>query len=617
MKHVNLAGMENKKLISHTISIPLDIFTLRQSYLDNTFSPMQVIEEVLQRIERFQDHNIWISVRAPEVLFADVTKLELRDPSSLPLFGIPFAVKDNIDVEGIPTTAACPEFCHVPDQTAFAVRRLTDAGAILIGKTNLDQFATGLTGTRVPQPYGICRNALNPDYISGGSSSGSAVAVALNIVSFTLGTDTAGSGRVPAAFNNIVGLKPSQGLISCMGVVPACKSLDCVSVFTRSIEEAELLFDIMNIADPDDAYARKDRKLLDASDVDACSGAGLRVGVPKPRQLEFFGNDESAALFADTVTHLKCAGAIVEEIDLGPFLEAASMLYGGPWVAERYAGIRSFIEAHPNALHPVTAEIYNEAQEMGAVAVFEALHRMAELKRLACLQMRGLACIAVPTAGTIYRIDEVLADPIRLNTNLGYYTNYMNLLDLSAVAVPAGFYANGLPFGITLFANALSDRRLLALARCYIHAKDHYEPYPAKALQTDRRADCIRIVVCGAHMRGLPLNRQLLDLDARFCAATRTADRYRLYALTQTPPPVRPGLQRDAADGAAIDVEIWEMPSANFPRFLGTVNSPLCIGSVELEDGGWEHGFLCETYGLADAADITRYGGWRNYLASG
>ena len=442
--------------------LSLDLFALRDAYLSRTVTVSEVIGQVLVQAGDFKDRNIWISLQAPETLMAEAVKLEQRDPAQLPLYGIPFAVKDNIDFAGLPTTAACPDFSYLPAQTAFAVQRLIDAGAVLIGKTNMDQFATGLNGTRSPEPYGICKNSLNPDYIAGGSSSGSAVAVALNIVSFSLGTDTAGSGRVPAAFNNIVGVKPTRGLISCAGVVPACKSLDCVSIFSRSAAEAEYLLDILTLFDPNDSYARDQRQLIPALNKED----KLRFGVPKPEQLNFFGDQQGAALFSQAISTLQSIGEVVE-IDFQPFLETALLLYGGPWVAERYAGIRDYIETRPEQLHPVIHQVLSTAQDKSAVDAFAALHRLQQLKRETHTLLQGLSCIVTPTAPRIYRIDEVLGDPVNLNSNLGYYTNFMNLLDLCAVAIPSGFYENGLPFGITLFSTALSDNRLLGYAKHY------------------------------------------------------------------------------------------------------------------------------------------------------
>jgi len=588
-------------LNTSTEFLSLDIFTLRQAYLNGTTTISAVVQQTLARAKNFKDHNIWINLYAESTLMAQAKKLESLNPSDLPLYGIPFAVKDNIDCSGLPTTAACPGFSYLPAQSAFAVQRLLDAGAVLIGKTNMDQFATGLTGTRSPEPYGVCKNAINPDYISGGSSSGSAVAVALSIVSFSLGTDTAGSGRVPAGFNNIIGLKPTRGLLSCSGVVPACRSLDCVSIFSQTIAEAEYLLDIVNAYDTNDSYARNNRQLLDAS---IAATAQLRFGVPKPEQLNYFGDPESAALFAQTIATLQTLGEVVE-IDFQPFLEAAALLYEGPWIAERYAGIRQFIESHPEQLHPVIFEILAAAKDKNAIAAFDALHRLQQLKRQTATLLQGLSCIVVPTAPRIYRIDEVLADPIRLNSNLGYYTNYMNLLDLSALAIPAGFYSNKLPFGITLFSTALADTRLLTIAKRFANEKTEILPPKLSGYQ--------RIAVCGAHMQGLPLNPQLLELGARFYATTRTAPKYQLYALAIAPPE-RPGLVRNDSHGESIALEIWELPKENWARFISNIKSPLCIGSVEMEDGSWEYGFLCEPYPLEKSVAITRFGGWRNYL---
>lgn len=582
--------------------LSFDLFSLRQAYLDGTTTVSAVIQQSLARVKDFKNHNIWINLNAESTLMAQAKKLEDLDAHDLPLYGIPFAVKDNIDCVGLPTTAACPGFSYLPAKSAFVVQKLIDAGAVLIGKTNMDQFATGLTGTRSPEPYGICKNSINPDYISGGSSSGSAVAVALNIVSFSLGTDTAGSGRVPAGFNNIVGLKPTRGLLSCSGVVPACKSLDCVSIFSQTIAEAEYLFDIVNAYDTNDSYARNDRQLLDTS---IAGTTQMRFGVPKPEQLKFFGDPEGKALFTQAIATLQTLGEVVE-IDFQPFLEAAALLYDGPWIAERYAGIRAFIENHPEQLHPVIMEVLAGAKNKNAIAAFDALHHLQQLKRETATLLQGLSCIVVPTAPRIYRIDEVLADPIRLNSNLGYYTNYMNLLDLSALAIPAGFYRNQLPFGITLFSNALADARLLAIAKRLTSSEKPKTLLP-------KQSGYQRIAVCGAHMQGLPLNPQLLELGARFYATARTAAKYQLYALAIAPPE-RPGLVRDDNHGESIALEIWELPKENWAAFISNIKSPLCIGSVEMADGSWEYGFLCEPYPLGKSVAITEFGGWRNYL---
>ncbi|MGQ0655362.1 MAG: allophanate hydrolase [Betaproteobacteria bacterium] len=371
------------------------------------------------------------------------------------LAGKTFAVKDNIDVAGLPTTAACPEFSYIAKETAPAVQRLLDAGATLVGKTNLDQFATGLAGVRTP--YGVPRNSINPEYIPGGSSSGSAVAVATGEVDFSLGTDTAGSGRVPAAFNNIVGLKPTRGLVSTRGVVPACRSLDCVSIFARTAAEAGRVLEVVRGFDAADPFSRAAAAPARAM---PRSFDGCRVGVPRQSQLEFFGNLETPLLFR---AFLEKLGAQLVEIDFAPFLETARLLYEGPWIAERYAAIREFIERRPDALHPVTRQIIEGAKRHGAVDAFQAYYRLQELRRKVSPLWQSIDLLVTPTAGTIYKVSEVEADPVRLNSNLGYYTNFVNLLDLAAIAVPAGFQKNGLPFGATLAGPAFTDDALVVL----------------------------------------------------------------------------------------------------------------------------------------------------------
>lgn len=592
--------------------VPLNLFALREAYLKKTVSVTEVVQGLLNRIAAFKAHNVWISLQAPDVLLAQARALELQDPAGLPLYGVPFAVKDNIDVAGLPTTAACPGFSYVPSVHAKSVQLLVDAGALVVGKTNMDQFATGLTGTRSPEPYGICKNAFNPDYISGGSSSGSAVAVALSLVSFALGTDTAGSGRVPAAFNNITGLKPTRGLISCSGVVPACRSLDCVSVFSMTAGEAHYLLNILQVKDDKDCYARIDRSLPAGS---LSAGQKLRFGVPKAAQLEFFGDAEGAGLFGQMLEKLGRLGELVE-IDFQPFKEAAALLYDGPWVAERYAGLSGFIEDHPEELHPVIKQIFSGAHGKTAADTFKAMHRLQALRQEAEKLIQGLACIVVPTAPRIYRIEEVLANPVRLNTNLGYYTNFMNLLDLSAVAVPAGFAANGLPFGVTLFAEALADIRLLALASELENGQDGGS-FSRSVLTRDNGNPnrYRRIAVCGAHMQGLALNRQLQDLGAKFASVGKTSGSYRLFLLSASLPE-RPGLVRDEYNGQSIELELWDLPAENWADFIANIKTPLCIGSVELDNGQWEYGFLCEHYPLVNALEITSFGGWRHFLNS-
>ncbi len=444
----------------------LAIATLRDAYISRRLTPEQVIEQVLARIEQSDEHHAWIHRLPRETVLASAARLRDSDPESLPLYGIPFAIKDNIDLAGVPTTAACPEYAYTPTQSATVVQLLIDAGAIPIGKTNLDQFATGLVGTR--SPYGAGRNSFDPEYIAGGSSSGSAIAVALGQVSFALGTDTAGSGRVPAAFNNLIGMKPTRGLLSTRGVVPACRSLDCVSIFALTAADAAQVLNVAAKFDTEDPFARRsDRPRLGAGDIPTTQ---FRFGVPQPAQLAYFGNTEYPALFAAAVARLQALGGVPVEIDFTPFLETARLLYEGPWVAERYAAIAGFIEKNAEALYPVTRQIIEKGRTVSAVETFRGQYRLEELRRASEAVWATVDVIVTPTAGNHYRIDAVAADPMQLNSNLGYYTNFVNLLDLAAVAVPSGFQTNGLPFGITLLAPAFYDHALLQLAGSLHHA---------------------------------------------------------------------------------------------------------------------------------------------------
>lgn len=587
----------------------LQISKLIGAYRSGELRVREAMEHVLAQIDAAPERNVWIARLPRESVMSYVEALERRSPEELPLYGVPFAIKDNIDLAGVPTTAACPQFAYVPGRSATVVQRLIDAGAIPVGKTNLDQFATGLVGTR--SPYGACSNSFDPAYIAGGSSSGSAVAVATGLVSFALGTDTAGSGRVPAAFNNIIGLKPSCGLLSAHGVVPACRSLDAVSIFALTAADAETVLEVALGLDEADAFSKPIVLAVPKPDP-------LRIGVPSLDQLDFFGDEEYRALYEAACKRAKALGASLIPIDIAHFLEAARLLYEGPWIAERYAAIQSFIDSQPQALHPVTRQIIEGGARPSAVDFFKAQYRLQELKRLTSLVWREVDLLLLPTAGTIYRIEEVANDPIRLNSNLGFYTNFVNLLDLAAIAVPSGFRRDGLPFGVTFVATAAQDRTLLAwAARFHVESVSQLgalaEPVPTPEPRTDATTD-IQVVVCGAHMSGLPLNHQLRDRNARFIRATRTAPRYRFYALPGGPPH-RPGLVRVNDGGTEIEVEVWSIPQEHFGSFVADIPAPLGIGKVELEDGTQVSGFLCEAYAVADALDISHLGGWRAYLA--
>lgn len=435
----------------------LSIAHLQTQYRDGSLTPTQLVTKLDAEIGEANSHNIWIRRLSLAEMLVYAKNLEGKDPASLPLYGIPFAIKDNIDLAGIPTTAGCPDFAFTPQKSATVVQKLIDAGAIPIGKTNLDQFATGLVGTR--SPYGACKNSINPDYISGGSSAGSAVSVALNMASFSLGTDTAGSGRVPAAFNNLVGVKPSLGLISTTGVLPACRTLDCVSIFAKNVTDAKAVLQVAQGFDVKDDYSRH------ALATKAAIGDSFVFGVPRPNQLAFFGNVEAPQLFQQAIQQLEKVGGKMLEIDFSPFIETAQLLYEGPWVAERYAAIQTFFDAKPQAILPVTKQIIGNAAKFSAADTFNAMYKLKALQRKAEAVWREINVLVTPTAGTIYTIAEVQADPVQTNTNLGYYTNFMNLLDMAAIAVPTGFYSNGIGFGITISAPAFSDYALVNLAK--------------------------------------------------------------------------------------------------------------------------------------------------------
>ncbi len=595
----------------------MTITGLLHAYHSGQATPDYVIDSLLSRAAQFDDHNIWIQRLTRAQLEPYLARLRQCAPESLPLYGIPFAIKDNIDLAGIPTTAACTAFAYTPTESAFAVQQLIDAGAIPLGKTNLDQFATGLVGTR--SPYGACHNAFDQGFISGGSSSGSAVATALGLVAFALGTDTAGSGRVPAAFNNLIGVKPSRGIISTRGVVPACRSLDCVSVFALTTDDANTVLQHITKFDPQDSYARPNPFANNHRHYGLHTGE-FTFGVPVATQLEFFGDSNAQKLFAKSISHLESLGGCKCEIDFTPFLQAARLLYEGPWVAERFVATESIITSQPDALLPVINAIIGSARDLSAIDAFKAIYRLQDCKRHADTLMNTLDFLVTPTAATIYTIVQINADPIRLNSQLGYYTNYMNLLDYAAVAVPAGYLENGLPWGITLVGPAMSDRRLLSFANRWQQTLQlplgaTQQVLPASQTHRITTHATIPVVVAGAHLNGLPLNWQLRERGASFVMTTTTSKAYQMYALAGGPP-YRPGLIRDTQQGAAIDVEVWEIPAAEFGGFVAAIPAPLGIGKIELADGRWLTGFICEGYAIADAKEITEFGGWRKYIKS-
>lgn len=562
---------------------------LRAAYAAGKAQPRAVVGRLAKRAASDR-HGVWIHLLGQEALDAHLARIEELGAQRASLWGVPFAVKDNIDLAGTPTTAACPGYGYTPDRSATVVEHLLAAGALPVGKTNMDQFATGLVGVR--SPHGATRNAVASGYIAGGSSSGSAVAVKLGMAAFALGTDTAGSGRMPAAFNALVGFKPSRGWWSTRGVVPACRTLDCVSVFTRNVADARSVADIAGGFDDEDAYARH----VEFSDFDALNA---RYAFADPASLSFLGNDAYRALYRDFVTALPNA----RTVDVTPFLAAGELLYEGPWVAERQAAVGDFIESNPAAVLPVTRSVIQAGRRPSATACFEAQYRLADLKSQADAVFAGSDVLVLPTAPTIYRLAEVERAPLGTNARLGAFTNFVNLLDLCAIAIPAGETPAGLPFGVTLMAPAGYDYALLNAA-----AALRGEPVVACP-------DQLRIAVCGAHMAGQPLNGELVRRGAYLVTQTRTAPCYRLYAL---PDGKRPALVRSDGQGAgaAIEVEVWSLPAREVGGFLATISPPLGLGSVQLADGQWVNGFIAEGRAASDAADVTAFGGWRAYRSS-
>lgn len=521
------------------------------------------------------------------------------------MYGVPFAIKDNIDVKGFPTTAACPKFKYVPKEDSFVVKSLKAAGAIVIGKTNLDQFATGLVGTR--SPYGTPTSAFSDKHISGGSSSGSANVTARGIVPFALGTDTAGSGRVPAQFNNLIGVKPSRGLISGTGVVPACRTLDCVSIFTLCLSDAQLVLNIAAKYDESDSYSREIPKNV------PYKFNTLKFGVSKDPK--WFGDTLNPKVYEDALEKFKKIGVEVIPINFELMYTLASLLYEGPWVAERYTVIKNLIATEPDALDVTVRTIIKSAEQFTAADCFSSEYMHQDLVRQLKLYLAKYDGLIVPTAPLNPTIVDVLNNPIKLNSQLGTYTNFVNLADMSALAIPAGFRSDNLPFGVTLISNAFNDFALLKLAESFLNIADRtLGATNISSKSSDKIKDpSISLAVVGAHLSGMPLNYQLVDVKATFVKSCQTSANYRLHALAGTTPR-KPGLMRVASEGVKILVEIYDVPVERFGEFMMLVPHPLGIGNVELSDGSWVKGFICENVGLENAVDVSSYGGWRSYI---
>ncbi|MEB0220055.1 allophanate hydrolase [Pseudomonas sp. AB12(2023)] len=594
--------------------IDLRLDKVRAAYQTGALTPRQLVFALREKATALNPtYHLFIHLLSIAELEPYLAALESRNLKDLPLYGVPFAIKDNIDLAGIPTTAACPAFAYTPDTSATIVEQLIALGAIPMGKTNLDQFATGLNGSR--SPYGACPNSVSMDYPSGGSSAGSSLAVALGVASFALGTDTAGSGRVPAALNNLLGLKPSKGLISTAGVIPACRTLDCVSTFTATAREASQLLGLLARHDPRDAYSRRNPMWNDASAFGV--PRPFKFGVPRQQDLEFFGCTEGPQLFDDAVMHLIALGGEAVTLDLSPFLEAGALLYNGPWVAERYSVAGQLIESHPEAVLPIIRAVLAKAPTVDGVQTFRAHYQLQALKALCDNALEHLDCVLTPSIPRPVTLAELSEEPVLRNSELGYYANFVNLLDYAAVAVPSGFMKSGLPWGVTLVGRVFTDQYLLSLADALQRQTDvrviGHNSLNLSAPATTARNDKSRLVVCGAHMEGLVLNGQLRQRGARLLEVTYSSADYKLYALAGGPP-FRPGMLRVEEGGVAIAVEVWELPSLELGSFLTGISAPLGLGKVQLEDGRWESGFICEPYGLEGATDISHLGGWRAYL---
>ena len=584
------------------------------AYRRGAVQPGDIVARSFERMRAHDDPAIFIALREEADVVAEAHALARGGDKTLPLYGIPVAVKDNIDVKGLPTTAACPAYSYRPNKDATCVARLRQAGALVLGKTNLDQFATGLVGMRTP--YGIGRNLFDQKLIPGGSSAGSALAVGAGLAPLALGTDTAGSGRVPAAFSNIVGLKPSCGLVSTAGVVPACRTLDCVSVLALTVDDAMAMLRVIAGPDPADPFSRP-RPVHAVGPMPD----GLKLGVPLPGQRLFFGDRASEAAYDAALARLSALGAKIVEIDVEPFYATARLLYEGPWVAERYLTARALIASSPESLHPVTRQVILSGAHGTAADAFAAFYQLEELRQVRDRTLRAIDALVLPTAPTIYAIDEVLADPIGLNSRLGIYTNFVNLLDMCGLAVPASIRPDGIPFSVTLLAPAGDDAALAAIGREFhaatglpLGALQHPLP-PLARLPAAPTEGEIPIAVVGAHLSGMPLNGELRAAGGRLIERTATAPHYRLYALAGTRPP-KPGLLRvQKGAGTAIEVEVWALSDAAFGRFVAAVPSPLSIGTLELDSGRSVKGFLVEAEAVAGARDISSFGGWRAFMA--
>ena len=569
-----------------------------------------VIKESLNRIKKTGDEGIYLHLATQQKLDDAISEIGEFDLKSKPLWGIPFAVKDNIDVAGMPTTAACPDYAYYPKEDAFVVSLLKQAGAIVIGKTNLDQFATGLVGVRTPHP--VPKNAVNSNYVPGGSSSGSAVTVSHGQVAFSLGTDTAGSGRVPAALNNIVGLKPSLGSLSNRGVVPACRTLDTISIFALTVEDAQTVFKSCVAYDDQEAYSKDFAFKLSPIDIKS-----MVIGVPSVATREL-DNEIQESSYEKALDFWRQAGAEIVEIDFAPFYEVAKLLYEGPWVAERYSALSPFINQSPSSLHPVTYAIVSQATKFSATDLFNAQYRLKELDLQITKLLKNIDVICTPSIPGFVTLEQIEKEPVAANSRLGLYTNFVNLLDMCAITVPGLSQDDGAPSSITLIANSGKDLDIHQLAQTYQTEQTTKLGAVKKTIKPHQAAldisESINIAVVGAHMNSLPLNYQLTDRGAKFLFSAKTKPKYRLFHLSSMTP-TRPGMLQ-SEQGYAIELEVWALPKHKMADFLNDVKAPLSIGTIELESGQEIKGFLCESYAIENAQDISHFGGWRNFCVN-
>ena len=593
----------------------MTLLQLLEQYRNRTLGPQKYLVELLARLRH--DHELapdtaWICLATNQQLTEQLNRLEGKQVNDLPLYGVPFAIKDNIDVAGWVTTVGCPDFAYEAKTTATSVQKLLDAGAVLIGKTNLDQFATGLVGTR--SPYGVVTNPFDPKFVSGGSSSGSGSVVSRGLVLFSLGTDTAGSGRIPAAFTNTVGTKPTPGYMSTEGVYPACKTIDCISIFTLTAADAAIVLDVMKANAHDRTH---EPQYHPEPKLTYQFPKPIRVGIPK--MVDFLDNTEYPKLFSNALNKLKGMGHPILEVDITPFVKAGKLLYEGPWVAERFAVIEDFLKAHPNSMDPSVKQIIESGANYTAAQGFRATYQLKELETLCQQVWAQCDLIVVPSAPRHPTIKELSDEPILRNSELGMYTNYVNLMRLAAIAVPADFTASGMPFGVTLVGQGGSDFALLDFASQWQQLTQlpvgnlNMKPPEQYLMVPNGKSSSVRLAVVGAHLKGMPLHSQLVERNARFIKSCKTARHYQLFALANTTPP-KPGLVRIKEGGDQIELELYDLPQESIGSFFNLIPAPLGLGTIELDDGTWVKGFICEPVGMIGASNISQYGGWKNYL---